>query len=154
LTQFPVAGIIAANQEAGTVSPEHPNAAILRRIYARDREAFYAALAPDYVCHTPGACPVSGDHRGVDGMRRHIEDGQRLSGGTFRVNALGAFLADDQWGMAPVRLTARRGDALLETRAFGIWRFENGRIAEHWECPFDLHAFEAFWRACAALGDG
>jgi ketosteroid isomerase-like protein len=136
------------------VSTEHPNVAILRRIYARDRAAFYAALAPDYVCHTPGRCRVSGDHHGVDGMRRHIEDGQALSGGTFRVNALGASVADDHWGMVPVRLTAQRGDAVLETRAFGVWRFADGRIAEHWECPFDLHAFEAFWHACARLSEG
>ncbi len=133
---------------------EHPNVAILRRIYARDREAFFAALAPDYVCHTPGRAPVSGDHHGVDGMRQHIADGQALSGGTFRVNAVGAFLADDEWGMVPVRLSAERGSAKLETRAFGIWRFADGRIVEHWECPFDLHGFETFWNACAATSEG
>lgn len=124
---------------------EHPNIALLRRIYARDRDTFFRMLTPDYLCHTPGASPVAGTVQGAEGMRGHIEQGQELSGGTFRVAHQGFFLADDHWGMVPVRLSGLRRGRTLDMAAFGIWRFVDGRIAEHWENPLDIPAFDAFW---------
>lgn len=124
---------------------EHPNVALLRKIYARDRDTFFSMVTPDYVCHTPGSSPVAGRVSGADGMRRHIEQGQALSNGSFRVTHQGVFLADDRYGLVPVRLTGERPGRTLDIAAFGIWRFEGGRIAEHWENPLDLRAFDAFW---------
>lgn len=34
----------------------------------------------------------------------------------------------------------------LDMPAFGIWRFDAGRIAEHGENPLDIPAFDAFWK--------
>lgn len=125
---------------------EHPNVALLKKIYARDRDTFFSMVTPGYACHTPGASPVAGTVFGADGMRRHIEQGQALTDGTFRVTHQGNFLADDHFGLVPVRLTGRRLGRGLDMPAFGIWRFEDGRIAEHWENPLDIPAFDAFWR--------
>jgi ketosteroid isomerase-like protein len=124
---------------------EHPNAALLRKIYARDRDTFFANVTHDYVCHTPGASQVAGRVSGADGMRRHIEQGQQLSDGSFRVSHKGFFLADDHWGMVPVQLSGRRLGRVLDMPAFGIWRFADGLIATHWENPLDIPAFDAFW---------
>lgn len=125
---------------------EHPNISLLRKIYARDRDTFFRMVTDGYVCHTPGSSPVAGRVTGADGMRRHIEQGQELSGGSFRVTHQGHFLADDHWGMVPVRLTGERAGRTLDMPAFGIWRFDAGRIAEHWENPLDIPAFDAFWK--------
>ena len=124
---------------------EHPNVALLRKIYARDRDTFFRMVTSDYLCHTPGNSPVAGHFVGADGMRRHIEHGQELSGGTFRVTHRGNFLGDDNWGLVPVRLTAERLGRTLDMQAFGVWRFESGHIAEHWENPLDIAAFDKFW---------
>jgi ketosteroid isomerase-like protein len=124
---------------------EHPNVALLKRIYARDRATFFRMVTPDYACHTPGASQVAGTVRGAEGMRAHIEQGQALTGGTFRVTHQGHFLADDHHGLVPVRLTGERLGRRLDIAAFGIWRFADGRIAEHWENPLDIPAFDAFW---------
>ena len=124
---------------------EHPNVALLRKIYARDRDTFFRMVTPDYLCHTPGKSPVAGHFAGAEGMRCRIEHGQELSGGTFRVTHRGNFLADDNWGLVPVRLAAERLGRTLDMQAFGVWRFESGHIAEHWENPLDIAAFDKFW---------
>ena len=124
---------------------EHFNIALLRNISARDRDTFFRMVTPAYICHTPGTSPVAGRCVGAEGMRRHIEQGQALSGGTFRVAHQGAFLADDHWGFVPVRLSGQRLGRTLDMPAFGVWRFESGFIAEHWENPLDIAAFDAFW---------
>ena len=124
---------------------EHPNVALLRKIYARDRDTFFRMVTPGYACHTPGSGPVAGSVSGAEGMQRHIEQGQELSGGTFRVTHQNAFLADDHWGLVPVRLSGQRPDRTLDMPAFGVWRFESGLIAEHWENPLDIPSFDAFW---------
>ena len=124
---------------------EHPNIALLRKVYARDRDTFFRMVTAEYVCHTPGSSPVAGHVVGAGGMRRHIEHGQMLSGGSFRVLHQGIFLAEDQWGLVPVRLSAERLGRKLDMQAFGVWRFESGFIAEHWENPIDVAAFDAFW---------
>ena len=42
-------------------------------------------------------------------------------------------------------LVAEREGRTLDMQAFGVWRFEAGLIAEHWENPLDIAAFDAFW---------
>ena len=128
-----------------TAVSEHPNILLLHKVYARDRDTFFRMVTPAYVCHTPGCSPVAGHVVGAEGMRGHIEHGQALSGGTFRVSHQGAFLADDHWGLVPVRLSGQREGRTLDMQAFGVWRFEAGLIAEHWENPLDIAAFDAFW---------
>ena len=120
-------------------------ATLLRKIYERDRDALFAHLHPDYVCRTPGTSQIAGVFAGAQGMRAHIEDMQRLTDHTFRPVHGNVFLTDGQWAMVPVHLHARRHGRQLDQPAFGIWRFKDGLLIEHWENPTDMAAFDTFW---------
>ncbi|MGD9942924.1 MAG: nuclear transport factor 2 family protein [Burkholderiaceae bacterium] len=120
---------------------------LLHRFYHRDREPLLVRMGDDYVCHTPGSNPIAGAHRGRDGMLAHVADMQERTGGTFRPHHLGAFITDGQWALVPVHLRAERAGLTLDQPAFGIWRFHDGRVTDHWECPTDMAAFDAFWNA-------
>lgn len=124
---------------------EHPNAALLRRIYSGEADAVYGALAPEYVAHVPAAA-IEGDYAGANGHRAHREAIMRLTNGTLRKLQLDAFLANDEWGIVPFTLTAERDGQTLNVQAFGIWRFRDGKIAEHWAMVADQRAFDAFFR--------
>lgn len=118
---------------------------LLQKVYERDRDALFSHLHPDYVCHTPGASPIAGHFRGAAGMLEHIRQMADRSGGTFRPRHLGTFLTDGEWAMVPVHLVGERNGRTLDQPAFGIWRLQGGLLAEHWENPTDLEAFDAFW---------
>ena len=78
-------------------------------------------------------------------MLKHLEDHHSRTGGTFRAKHQGVFLADDEWGLVPVRLSAERNGKKLDMMAFGVWRFKDGKFLDHWENPVDMKAFDEFW---------
>ena len=125
---------------------EHPNAELLRRIYARDDEAFQRGMAPDYVCHTPGRSQVAGDFKGWEHRTKHGAQIGELTNRTFRVQPVGTFLVNDEWGLVPVQISAERNGKTMDMRAFGVWRFSEGKVAEHWEMNWDQAAFDEFFR--------
>lgn len=118
---------------------------LLRRVYARDREALYGNMSPGFVCHTPGTSQIAGAFRGAEGMKQHVQQMQELTGQTFRPSHQGVFMVSGDWGCVPVMLAAERQGRVLAQRAFGLWRFEGELLAEHWEMPVDMAAFDAFW---------
>lgn len=119
---------------------------LLRRIYAKDRDALYGNLHMDFVCHTPGSSQIAGSFRGAEGMRWHVQQMQELTGQTFRPRHEDVFMLAGDWATVPVRLAAFRQGKTLDMRAFGVWRFADGLLAEHWEMPVDLAVFDEFWR--------
>lgn len=122
------------------------NRKMLESLYFGDRVLFFEKLAPDYVCYTPGTSPLAGRFVGAEGMRAHSLQMRELSGGTFKAGPRGPILVDDVWGFVPTRVRASRPDGRsLDVLGFGVWRFENGLIAEHWEMPLDMPTFDAFW---------
>jgi ketosteroid isomerase-like protein len=54
-------------------------------------------------------------------------------------------LANDEHGFVIASGSAVRDGKRLEWRAHGLYRFENGRIAECWLLPEDQQAFDAIW---------
>jgi ketosteroid isomerase-like protein len=119
--------------------------ALLRCVYARDRDTMYANMHPEFVCHTPGRSQIAGDFVGAAGMQAHVQQMQALTGQTFRPKHQDVFMTSGDWGSVPVQLYAEREGRVLQQRAFGIWRFQDGLLIEHWEMPVDMPAFDAFW---------
>lgn len=123
------------------------NKAALESLYFGDRALFFESLADDYVCHTPGQNPTAGHFVGPDGMRRHGQQMRDLTSGTFKAAPRATILVDDDFALVPTRVRASRPDGRqLDMDAFGVWRFVDGKIAEHWEMPLDMDNFDAFWR--------
>jgi ketosteroid isomerase-like protein len=125
---------------------EHPNAALVRRVFAafgKDAMAVSAAFARDITWRVPGHTVVSGEYRG----RRDVVEFLRRTGletsGTYR-SRLHTVFADDDWAVAIYRATGSRNgidldvdQALVIQVAAGLWR-------EVTAVPLDS-AFERFW---------
>ena len=118
---------------------------VLKAVYTGEVQAFLEAMTDDYVTHTPGRSPISGDFHGDEHVTVHMKQiGERV-GPTFRVRPMGDMLIGHEFGLVPVRVTAERDGKVLDTTAFGIWRFENGKVAEHWEMNYDQYMFDEFF---------
>ena len=125
---------------------EHPNAALVRRVFAafgKDAMALSAAFARDIVWRVPGNTAMSGEYRG----RRDVVEFLRRTGletnGTYR-SALHTVFANDDWAIAIYRAHGRRNGIDLDVDQAFVIRCEDGRWKEVTAVPLDS-AFERFW---------
>ena len=125
---------------------EHPNAALVRRVFAafgKDAMAVSAALARDVVWRVPGHTVMSGEYHG----RRDVVEFLRRTGletdGTYR-SSLHTVLADDEWGLAVYRARGSRNGIDLDVDQAFVIRFADGLWQEVTAVPLDS-AFERFW---------
>jgi ketosteroid isomerase-like protein len=125
---------------------EHPNAALVRRVFAafgKDAMAVSAAFARDVVWRVPGHTVMSGEYRG----RRDVVDFLRRTGletgGTYR-SRLHTVFADDDWAVAIYRATGTRNRINLDVDQALVIRIVDGLWQEVTAVPLDS-AFERFW---------
>ena len=127
---------------------EHPNVQRMREGYAAfakgDLAALRKYLTEDVVWHVPGHSALAGDYAGIDAVFEFFGRVMEQSEGSFRVEPR-ALLADDNYGSAPVTMTAHRGDRHLEVMDVQTSRFRDGRVAEFWDTATDPDALEQFW---------
>jgi len=128
------------------VNGDHPNAALIRRLFAafgRDPKVIAAALARDVVWRVPGNTIMSGEYRGP----REVVEFLRRTGieteGTYR-SRLHTVLADDDWAVAIYRAMGSRNGIDLDVDQALVIRCEDGRLKEVTAVPLDA-AFDAFW---------
>ena len=125
---------------------EHPNAALVRRVFAafrKDAMAVSAAFARDIVWRVPGHTVMSGEYRG----RREVVEFLRRTGletdGTYKSH-LHTVLADDEWAVAIYRATGTRNGIDLDVEQALVIRIADGLLREVTAVPLDS-AFERFW---------
>jgi uncharacterized protein len=125
---------------------EHPNAALVRRVFAafgKDAMAVSAAFAREIVWRVPGSTVMSGEYHG----RRDVVDFLRRTGletgGTYRSH-LHTVLADDAWAVAVYRATGSRNGIDLDVEQALVIRIADGLLQEVTAVPLDP-AFERFW---------
>ena len=125
---------------------EHPNAALVRRVFAafgRDAKAISAAFARDVVWRVPGKTVMSGEYRG----RREVVEFLRRTGletdGTYR-SRLHTVFADDDWAVAIYRAIGTRNGVELDVEQALVIRLADGLLQEVTAVPLDS-AFERFW---------
>lgn len=129
---------------AAPVAGEHPNARVLRRLYA-DLSLIADYVDDDVVLHS-AAREVEGRtprYRGAQAVRDKEVEFLRSAGGTVRMD-VAAIVADDYFGAVTGRIRAHIGDADIAMPFCGLWRFRHGKIVEHWENAYDAGAFSAF----------
>ena len=119
--------------------------ALLKRIYAHDPEALYGNMRADFTVHSPGRNLIAGTYVGADAFKAHMAKMQSLCGNTFREELQDTFLANDTWGLVVHRMTAERNGKRLDTWGFGLWRFEDGKLTDHWESVGDQGHWDDFW---------
>jgi ketosteroid isomerase-like protein len=120
---------------------EHPNVRVLRDFFdafgAADRARLEAMTTDDLVWHFPGASPISGDWRGVDGLLEGIRAiAMTLGRGNNGFELLHVF-ADDDVAITIHRDFYTADDNHLDLRYLLYIRMEDGKLAEVWEVPFD-----------------
>jgi hypothetical protein len=53
---------------------------------------------------------------------------------------------NDEYAVGLIRYKARRGDdKAMDMRNVHVWRVRDGKVAEYWFHPSDLHVVESFW---------
>lgn len=119
--------------------------ALLNRIYAHDREALFGNMRPDFTVHSPGQNILAGTYVGPEAFKAHIERIHALTNNTFKEELQNTFLANDTWGLVVHRMTAERNGKRLDTWGFGLWRFEDGKLTDHWESVGDQAHWDDFW---------
>jgi uncharacterized protein len=127
----------------------HPNEEIVRRLFAAfdagDMETMDALLADDVVWKAPGRGVNAGVRRGKQelfaGMGRLAE----LTGGTLRGEIHDVLASDHHSVVLQTTRGERDGHEPLADREVIVLHVQDGRVAEVWEHPGDLHAMEAFF---------
>jgi predicted SnoaL-like aldol condensation-catalyzing enzyme len=117
---------------------------ILTDIYS-DWDKIAQNLHHEFVIHSPGHNLIAGEKRGMDGVERHAAQMLKMTDGTFHKELQGTYLADDTWGMVVHHMTAQRSGMHLSMWGFGLWRFSDGKLAEHWEAVGDQEVWDRFW---------
>jgi uncharacterized protein len=125
---------------------EHPNAALVRRVFAafgNDAMAISAALARDVVWRVPGHTVMSGEYRGRRDVVEFLRRTGLETGGTYR-SRLHTVFADDEWAVAIYRATGTRNGIALDVDQALLIRIADGQWREITAVPLDS-AFEEFW---------
>jgi ketosteroid isomerase-like protein len=126
--------------------PDHPNAALVRRVFAafgKDAKAVSAAFAREIVWRVPGHTVMSGEYRGRRDVVEFLRRTGLETGGTYR-SSLHTVFADDDWAIAIYRATGTRNGIELDVDQALVIRVRDGLWQEVTAVPLDS-AFERFW---------
>jgi ketosteroid isomerase-like protein len=126
--------------------PDHPNAALVRRVFAafgKDAKAVSAAFAREIVWRVPGHTVMSGEYRGRRDVVEFLRRTGLETGGTYR-STLHTVFADDDWAVAIYRATGTRNGIELDVDQALVIRVRDGLWQEVTAVPLDS-AFERFW---------
>ncbi len=127
-------------------SAEHPNAGLVRRLFAafgKDAMAISAALARDVVWRVPGHTVMSGEYRGRRAVVEFLRRTGVETGGTYR-STLHTVFADDDWAVAIYRATGSRNGIDLDVDQALVIRIADGLLQDVTAVALDA-AFERFW---------
>jgi uncharacterized protein len=128
------------------VSEEHPNAALVRRVFAafgRDPKAIAAAFDREIVWRVPGDTAMSGEYHGRLDVMEFLRRTGLETGGTYR-SSLHTVFADDDWAVAIYRAMGSRHGVDLDVEQALVIRIRDGLWQDVTAVPLDS-AFERFW---------
>lgn len=128
---------------------EHPNAALVRGLFAAFRRGDVAAIglaiAEDAVWHFPGrAGRLAGSHRGREAIFAFLANVMELTDGSFRLE-LEDVVAGNERAVAIFRGHGKRGDRTLDNPTCLVIRVENNRAVEIHEFVWNLFEVDEFW---------
>ena len=125
---------------------EHPNAALVRRLFAafgKQPMVVAAALARDIVWRVPGDTIMSGEYRGRRDVVEFLRRTGLETGGTYH-SRLHTVFADDDWAVAIYRAIGTRNGIDLDIEQALVIRVADGVLQDVTAVPLDP-AFERFW---------
>ena len=127
---------------------EHPNAELWRKgqeaFSRRDMDSLRTFWADDIVYHVPGANPIAGDHKGLNGVLAFFAKLAGLTGDTVRIVDVHDVFANDEHVVALLRFTASRQGKQLSWDQTNIYHISEDKITEAWLVPTDQRAVDQF----------
>jgi ketosteroid isomerase-like protein len=128
------------------MSTEHPNVAVLRRLYdayaRRDKDTICDLIADDCTWNIPGRGPKSGTHRGRDAILELFRDLMRKSKGSAQIE-VHDIVANDRHA-----IVLQTGNATIDGQTSAlkevlVHTIVDGKVVDMWEYHFDLYAFDS-----------
>lgn len=139
---------MSAPTSAVAVSGEHPNAALMRRLFdafgRRDGAAVVAMFDHDVVWRVGGATPMSGEYRGWREVVTFLRRTTRETDGTYTSSLVWAAGGDEQ-AAAVYRAHGTRNGVDLDIEQLLLCEIRGGRIASATAIPFEAERFARFW---------
>jgi ketosteroid isomerase-like protein len=129
--------------------PEHPNTALIRRLFQafaeRDFAAAQSIVAENAVWHFPGTRgALAGEHRGREAILRFLASVMTLTGGTFHLDIEDITASDNNAVVLFAGHGQRDGKTLDNPTALRV-RIRDGQAVEFREFVWDLAHVEDFW---------
>lgn len=98
----------------------------------------------DFAFHFPGRSSLAGVYHGLPEVIKLFTRQFELTGGDFQVTPQ-KILADDETGIALIRVRGARGTRRLDAPGVNVVRFQDGKLAEYWSYTYDQYALDEFW---------
>jgi len=127
---------------------EHPNAAIVRRVYeafAATDETTLRELLRDSTWHIPGENLLAGTYRGLDEILSLFARGRELTEGSiaFEIHDI---VGEGEHAVALDRVTGRRPDGrTIDLNRIVITHIIDGTARDVWLNVEDQYTFDEFW---------
>jgi ketosteroid isomerase-like protein len=133
-----------------TVITEHPHVQLMKKVYAAfsvgDVETAGTYWTPDAVHHYPGRNPLSGEHKGLEASIAFANKIFELTEGKLFMEAW-EIGASEGHAFALLNTRYERKGKVLEMPFINVARISDGKIAEFWTYPNDVHATDEFWNS-------
>ena len=116
------------------------------RLYTEGDPGAVRALLSDHIAwHVPGTSPIAGSYHGRDEVIEYMLARGRLAGGTFRMHRLDVLTGAGETVAVLTDGDAVIGGAQRHWSTVGLYRLEDGRVAECWLLPLDQAEFDDIW---------
>jgi uncharacterized protein len=102
-------------------------------------------LSEDIAWHVPGRSPIAGRYRGLDEVIEYMLARRRLADGTFRMHRLDVLTGDGSTIAVLTDGEATIAGAHRHWSTAGLYRLEDGRVAECWLLPLGQAEFDDIW---------
>ena len=111
---------------------------------AGDIETLASLMTREVVHHVPGHGPLSGDHKGLDGVLDYFRQVGELTGGTARADLLDVHGDHHGHALAVHQLTATRNGNTRVSRGSLLFTFIGDKITDVLELSADVPGDDAF----------
>jgi uncharacterized protein len=126
----------------------HPLEAVIREAYAAfgrgDVDGYLRACTEDFSFNIPGRGAIAGTWCGKEGMWELARQAMEVTGGSFR-EEVDDVLANDHHAVVLARHQFTRDGQSKEYATAHVYEIHNGHLAQCWEQPQDLSAFDDAW---------
>jgi uncharacterized protein len=137
-----------ANVAQKEICMAHPLETTIRDAYAAfgrgDVDGYLQPCTQDFSFNIPGRGAIAGSWRGKEGLYELAHMAMEVTGGSFR-EEVEDVLANDYHAVVLARHQFTREGQPREYRTAHVYEIHDGQLAQCWEQPQDLSAFDEAW---------